>query len=125
MIRWWKQLRAKLANYLSPYEWGGVLYDYANGELNELCRWETDNEMFQAWTLIENMTHAGRDAVYVAVVKVGIGAGYFVIHDSDMGWWECHFNPKHYSPVTAYKETMAQCRKIANKMGFRDPGATK
>jgi hypothetical protein len=118
--RWLIQLWARLYNYLAPYEWGGILYDYANGELNELYRWEDGAAMMQAWRIIENMSYAGRDAVYVAVIKTGNGAGYFVVHDSDLGWWEVHFN-KYYCPIKAYEETMAKCRKTAKRMGFKDP----
>ena len=118
--KWVNQRRAVIKSYTAPFEWGGILFDYKNGDLEQLYKWETDEEMETARSLIRSMITGGRDAIYVAVVKCGPTAGYFVIHDSNDQWWEKHFYPGIYPPEVAYEETMAQCRKIATKMGFRD-----
>lgn len=118
--KWVNQRRAVIKSYTAPYEWGGILYDYKNGDLEQIFKWETDKEMETAGAMILQMVGAGRDVIYIAVVKCGPTAGYFVIHDSNGGWWEKHFAPGIYPPEVAYSETMAQCRKIATKMGFRD-----
>jgi hypothetical protein len=116
-------IRHKVALFLvqrSP-EFGGMLYDFKNGQWEVLHQWVDERGQEEALSLIENMFDGGRDAIYTAMVKTGIGRGYFVVHTSDRYYWFRGFWTGIYELDEAFLDTAKKCREIADKMGYRRP----
>lgn len=121
--RWWRQLKAKTL-VLSSEEWGGTLHDYANGRWDLLQTWQGEN-WEEIGDLLQNMWDSGKDAIYVATIKVGAKDGYFVVTDSNRAYAARYFFRDIYSAKEAYQDTVEYCRKVADKMGFRRPENTE
>lgn len=122
----WKGIRHLIALLFATHvpEWGGLLYDYNNGKIDQLLKIETDKDSDLSLEMVDNMLNSGRDAIYFSAVKVGNGRGYFVVFDSNRGFYARGFWDKLYTPEEAFADTLKYCRKKANKMGWRDPNET-
>jgi len=105
----------------SADEWGGFLYDYANGQWRLLADWEDEPGLMKAMDLVGNMMDRGQDAVYIAMVKVGPKHGYCVVHNSEGEWWERSFWGDIYPIEEAFDEVVEKARKAADDLGFRRP----
>lgn len=121
----WKGIRHLIALLFSTHvpEIGALLYDYKNGEMDPLMTVETPKESDQSLEMVENMLNSGRDAIYISVVKVAQRCGYFVVFDTNRGFYARGFWGGLYTPEEAYADTMRYCRKKANQMGWREPNA--
>lgn len=117
----WKWLRQIVALLFATHvpEIGALLYDYNNGRLDELMRVEDEKDSDQSLEMVENMLTSGRDAIYFSVVKVGDKRGYFVVFDSNRGFYARGFWDNLYPPEEAYGDMLAYCKKKAKEMGWR------
>lgn len=120
---WLRALMAKILIWANDAEYNGALFDYANGKWELLERWSTDKGVEQAVEVSNNMMNRGDDQIYIAVIRCrpDIFAGYFVVHDSDNAVRFRHFWPGIYEPGEAYLWVVGECRKIAKRMGYREP----
>ena len=119
----WGWIRHEVALFLSTHmpEWGGMLYDYNNGKLDQLLKIETDKDAALSFEMVDNMLNSGRDFIYFSVVKVGNGRGYFVVFDTDRGFYSRGFWGSIYTTDEAFHDVLRYCRKRADKMGWRKP----
>jgi hypothetical protein len=99
-------------------EWGAMLHDYNNGNWSSIMIAQTEEESKQMLEIVDNMLHAGRDAIYLCSVKVGPRHGYFCVFTSNKTMWTRAFWGNVYTAEDAYIDTALYCRKVANKMGF-------
>lgn len=111
---------ATIRAFIAP-EWGGVLFNYKNGELEEIARWETNEEMKQAHAILDTELDSGRDFVYVAVIKCGERKGYFATY-SPAGVWARGYWPGLYEPMDAYRDAMKIAKAEAKRLGFQVGG---
>ena len=119
----WAGFRHMIAMLFSTHvpEEGGVLYDYNNGKLDQLLRIETEKDSALSFEMVDNMLTSGRDAIYFSVVKVGPSCGYFVVFDTDRGFYPRGFWGNVYTTDEAFRDVLRYCRKRADKMGWRKP----
>jgi hypothetical protein len=121
-----KWLRHWAALFLSwrDNEAGGYLYDYANGKWEEIHKWNTQKGSDEGISITVAMFDGGKDAIYIAVIRCpNPGTGYFVVHDSNRKVYIRGFWIGIYEPKEAFKDIAIHCRKVADKMGFRNPDA--
>jgi hypothetical protein len=116
-------LRRWAAMYLvwNKEEIGGILYDYANGKWNVICRWNTDADLKAAKDIVANAQERDCDEIYITSVATNGGAGLFIVEDSHSGYFFRAYHPGVYEVKEALIDTAAHCRKIADKMGYRRP----
>ncbi len=97
-----------------------MLYDYNNGEWELLMKVETEKESNQSLEMVDNLLTQGRDGIYISVVKVGNEKGYFVVFDTNQGFYPRAFWGSLYPCEQAMLDVSQYCRKLANKMGWRE-----
>lgn len=116
-------LRRWAAMYMvwNKNEIGGILYDYANGNWNVICQWDTEADRKAAIAIVDNMQGREEDEIYVNAIRTNAGAGLFIVEDSNFGYFFRAFHPGAYEIEEALLDTAARCRKIATKMGYRKP----
>lgn len=123
-VQFIRQILAKILVYMKP-EWGGILHDYKNGKWEQLLQWSDEEGALQSLRLIDNMILCGRDAIYIACIKVGPGRGFFFIIASDGRVWSRAFWDTLYPANAAFLEICKIARKKADTMGFRRPDETE
>lgn len=106
----------------STKEIGGVLHDYKNGLWEKLCVWNTIEEENSAAEVIVTAMMSERDEIYIVCQKCkGFGRGYFIVYDSRGGEYRRAFWMGIYGPDEALVDVSKYCRKVARKMGYREP----
>jgi hypothetical protein len=103
-------------------EYGGIIYDFANGRMNLIHEWDTDKGVDEGVAIVEQMITGSRDEVYITVVKGGYRKGYFMVEHTGMIFpWMRAFWEGIYDPDEAFVDTMKKARECADKLGFRRP----
>jgi hypothetical protein len=100
-------------------ELGGTIYDYANGEYQEVHTSSDEKSENACIEIIDNMLNRGKDAIYIVVFKSGPGRGVFLVVDSNRKYWERFYWKGIYDTQEAFLEMREYCRAVADEMGFR------
>ena len=74
--------------------------------------------MEQAWEIVENNYHAGRDEIYIALIRQGVNRGYFCLHGPEIMHFPYAFWDNWITTEEAMIEIRNRCIVLAKKMGY-------
>ena len=120
-----KRIRAWVATLIvmREGECGGTMYDFLsaqvnNGDMTLIHKWEDDDGLYEAQSIIQNAADSGRDFVYMGAVKTGHSRGYMIVHSSKRDIWIRGFIPGIYEPLDAYRNAIDIAKKDAVALGY-------
>jgi hypothetical protein len=103
-------------------EWGGTVYNYANGRWVQVVEWTDEETKKQATQVCLAAIQDEVDEIYIAISKAGHRRGLIEIFYYGTIWQRAFWDDI-YLMAEAFDDASKEARRVATKMGYRDPDA--